>query len=436
MTTLLDKVVLKSVDEEQRLFLGVVLEPEEYDLHKDIYSEDAIRKACESEKEYLQSNVQHTLQVGGDVMEVTKSFIQEVEATIGDQVVKAGTWLREAKINNDPLWEAVKAGEFTGWSIGCSAKCDDVPLDCIKSEGDIEKAKWNHDKFQRLDEFNFSSDGAHIALVDRAANGWEALVIKSAPKEAEEGMDLNIKDLEKELLKKLDVESISKQEDGDVGPMVSMSLSQLLQIAFYVYSEDADIVANSIVKSEDKDKLIEGVASMLKKDGLLSSPKVEKSNNGEKPKMSDVDVVKAADVEAMIQKALEGQKAELAAEIEKRDARLDSFEKAEEVRKDAKFGAMAKGFETLGDVEGLGDVLKSLAGVEGFDKVLGLLNSAVETVSKEALLNEEGSSGDAVVLDSMQELTKLAEAKVEANPELTIQKAKVEVAIERPDLVK
>ena len=430
-----EKVVLKSVDEDQRLFLGVVLEPEEYDLHKDIYSEDAIRKACESEQEYLQSNVQHTLQVGSDVMEVTKSFIQEVEATIGEQVVKAGTWLREAKINNDPLWESVKSGEFTGWSIGCSAKCDDVPLDCIKSEGDIEKAKWDHSKFQRLDNFDFSAEGAHIALVDRAANGWEALVVKSAPEDVEPKFKFDIAEVEKELLKKLDVESISKQEEGGVGPMVSMSLSQLLQVAFYMYSEDADIVASSIVKSEDKDKLIEEVASLINKDGLLGSPK---HNNGEKPKMSDEQVVKAADVQAMIEKASEVHKAEmkeLKADIEKRDAQLQSFEDAEEVRKSAKYGAMAKVYESLGDTEGLGEVLKSLSSVEGFDKVIALLDSAADTISKEALLNEEGAGGEGVVLESMQELTKLAEAKVAANPEMTIQKAKVEVAIERPDLV-
>lgn len=423
-----EEIVLKSVDEEHRLFLGVVLEPEEYDLHKDIYSADAIRKACESEQEYLQSNVQHSLQVGSDVMDVTKSFIQEVEATIGNQVIKAGTWLREAKINNDLLWEAVKKGEFTGWSIGCSAKCDDVPVDCIKSTDDIEKAKWDHSKFQRLDDFDFSTPGAHIALVDRAANGWEALVIKSAPQE-DEDIKFDLESVEKELLKRLDIESISKQ-DGDEGPMVSMSLSKLLQIAFYVYGEDADFVANAITKSEDSDKLITEVSELLK-DGLLGSPIVAKPNNGENPKMSDENVVKAADVQAMIDKAVKGTKAEL----EKSVARIEKFEAAEEIRKELKFSKMAEGYQALGDVEGLGEVLKSLSETEGFDKVLGLLDSAVETINKSALLDEEGDSGEGEVLSNLETLKKLAAAKAEEDG-ITIQKAMTLVAAEKPELLK
>ena len=433
-----EDVVLKSVDEDQRLFLGVVLEPEEFDLHKDIYSSEEIRKACESEREYLQSNVQHSIQVDSTVMEVTKSFIQEVEATIGDQVVKAGTWLREAKIHNDSIWDCVKSGEFTGWSIGCTAKCDDVPVDCIKSEEDISKAKWDTEKFQRLEGFDFSSPSAHIALVDRAANGWEALVIKSAPEDIKTEFKLDINEVEKELLKKLDVESISKQEDGDMGPTVSMPLSMFLQVAFNVWSEDADVVTNSIVKSEDKDKLIDAVASLIKKDGLLGSTDVDKPNNGEKPKMSEEAIVKAADVQAMIEKALKVQSDELEAvkaDIEKRNVQLKAFEDAEEVRKSAKFGAMAEGYKTLGDIEGLGEVFKTLSSNEDFEKVLALLDSAVDSVSKSALFDEDGSDGEGAEMTSYEELNKLAEAKAEAE-NITIQKARVAIANERPDLVK
>lgn len=429
-----DKVVLKALDEEQRLFLGVVLEPEEYDLHKDIYSAEEIRKACDSESQYLQSNVQHSVQVDTDVMEVTKSFIQEVEAIIGDKVIKEGTWLREAKIHNDDLWEAIKDGEFTGWSIGCTAKCNDVPVDCIKSKDDIKKAKWNPEKFQRLEEFDFSSEGAHIALVDRAANGWEALVIKSAPKEDNKEINtVDLESIEKELLKKLDVESISKQ-DGDM-PMVQMSLSKLLQMVFYAWEDDANAIAESVMKSSDE--VVEKLSETLK-DNLHGSTDVDLNKHGEKPNMSKEEVIKAADVEAMINKALEAQAAEvesLKEEVSKSKSELEDFRKAEDIRKDAKFNAMAEGYSSLGDIEGLGQVLKSLEGKEGFDKIVGLLDSAVETVSKGALLDETGSDGEGSSLSSFEELEKLAEAKA-AEVGCTIQKAFTLVAQERPDLVK
>jgi len=385
-----EKVVLKSVDEEQRLFLGVVLEPEVYDLHSDIYSAEAIRKACGNEQQYLQSNVQHTTQVDDSVMTVTKSFIQEVDAVIGEKVIKAGTWLREAFIKSDYVWDKVRDGTYNGWSVGCRASCDDVPLDCIKSAEDLEKSTWDRNKFQRLDDFNFSAPGAHVALVSGAANGWEGLVIKSAesPQDAPSGAD-------KELLKRLDIESISKQDGGEE-LMVSMPLSKLLQIAFMAWEEDADTVAASVVKSAEADGFTDEVTGLV--NGLLGSPsgatlsgtssgrpapQVAKSN-GENPKMSDekVEVMKQADVEAMINKALETQKSEFESEIQKRDKRLESFEKAEDARKTIKFEAMEEGYKALGNVEGLGEVLKSLEATEGFDKVLALLDSAKETISK------------------------------------------------------
>lgn len=359
-----EKIVLKSVDEEHRLFLGVVLEPEEYDLHKDIYSGEAVRKACELEQSYLQSNVQHVAQVDNSVVEVTKSFIQEVEATIGDQVIKAGTWLREAKIHNDSLWEAVKKGEFTGWSIGCTAQCDDVPVSCIKSEEDIEKAKWDREKFQRLDNFDFSAEGAHIALVDRAANGWKALVIKSAD----------------------------------------------------------PVEEKPVVKEEDK--------------ATKPEPVVAKSNDGDKPKMSDdVKVMKAEDVEALITKAIEATKSEFQGKLDEQASQIEKHEAAEEVRKEAKFAAMTKKYEVLGDVEGVAEVLKGLEAVEGFDKLIALLDSAVTSVSKADLMEEQGSSEEGEDLSSMEELKKLAAVKA-SEKSISISKAMVEVAAERPDLVK
>ena len=361
-----EEVVLKALDEEQRLFLGVVLEPESYDLHKDIYSADAIKKACAQEQQYLQSNVQHSVQVDDSVMTVTKSFIQEVDAKIGEEVIKAGTWLREAKIKSDPLWEAVKKGEFTGWSIGCSAQCDDVPVNCIKSEEDIEKAKWDHQKFQRLDNFDFSANGAHIALVDRAANGFKALVIKS----------------------------VEAQEEP-----------------------------KPIVKEVEPQKPV-------------VDPIVAKSNNGDNSPMSDnVEVIKAEDVEAMIKKAVEASEASFKVELEKSEAKISKFEEAEEVRKQAKFDALATKYAVLGDVEGIADVLKGMEGAEGSEKVLALLDSALETLDKADLLKEEGVDGEGEALTSAEELKKLADA-LAVEKSITIQKAMVEIAQARPDLVK
>lgn len=117
----------KSVDEEERRIIGVVLEPEVEDLHKDIYSAEEIAKACESFNTFCKTlNLQHQVNVSKEGMEVEESFILPVEAMVGDRVVKAGTWVMQSKIHNEAIWESVKKGTFTGYSVGCGGVFEDI----------------------------------------------------------------------------------------------------------------------------------------------------------------------------------------------------------------------------------------------------------------------------------------------------------------------
>lgn len=119
------QLIMKKVDSDQRLILGVVLEPDAFDLHNDIYSADEIRKACDNFNTHcMRGNVEHL--VNTDKLVVTKSFILEVDATIGEQVVKSGSWLMEMKVNDDVLWDLTKSGDFTGFSIGGKAVVEDI----------------------------------------------------------------------------------------------------------------------------------------------------------------------------------------------------------------------------------------------------------------------------------------------------------------------
>ena len=120
-------LVMKKVDLEERRILGVVLEPEVYDLHKDIYSAEDVELACKCFEEHcMQPNLQHMVNLQNGAVTIEKSFIQPVDCQIGEQVVKAGSWLQQWKINDDDLWEAVKNGDFTGFSVGCLAVYEDI----------------------------------------------------------------------------------------------------------------------------------------------------------------------------------------------------------------------------------------------------------------------------------------------------------------------
>ena len=126
-------VLLKKVDTEERTITAVVLEPnpiedgETNDLHNDYYTAEEVEKACKSFNEYCNTpNLEHELNVSKEVCEILKSFILPVPAKIGSQDVKEGSWIQVWKIHNDELWDMVKDGSFTGFSIGCVANIQEI----------------------------------------------------------------------------------------------------------------------------------------------------------------------------------------------------------------------------------------------------------------------------------------------------------------------
>ena len=45
---------------------------------------------------------------------------------VGEAIVKAGTWLVNLQFNDDDLWAAADAGEFSGVSIGALAMVEEI----------------------------------------------------------------------------------------------------------------------------------------------------------------------------------------------------------------------------------------------------------------------------------------------------------------------
>jgi len=127
------KMLIKKVNEEEMTITAVVLEPNPVekdttnDLQGDFYSAEEVSKACESFNQHCwQPNIEHEVNVTKEVTEIIESFILPVPARIGDQEVCKGSWIQVWKINDPTLWELVKKGTFTGFSIGCSAEVEEV----------------------------------------------------------------------------------------------------------------------------------------------------------------------------------------------------------------------------------------------------------------------------------------------------------------------
>ena len=106
--------------EDERFVYGIVLEPETVDAQKDIYSADEVRTAAHKfMAEFQNIGIQHT-ELAKQVR-ILESFLAPDEFSVGERVIKAGTWILAVRVLSDALWKDVKAGDFTGFSIGGSA---------------------------------------------------------------------------------------------------------------------------------------------------------------------------------------------------------------------------------------------------------------------------------------------------------------------------
>ena len=123
------KIKLKTMDEEQRLVIGLALVPDkkiyrnngvsEYNI---TFSKETVRKAAEK---YLKSlkihnaTVEHEMEVKG--VYLTESWIVEdtekdKTAVYGLKAAK-GSWAVAMRIENEEVWKDVKEGKYLGFSI-------------------------------------------------------------------------------------------------------------------------------------------------------------------------------------------------------------------------------------------------------------------------------------------------------------------------------
>lgn len=124
-------VELKEVDDEKRILMGAALIPDKQILRLNektkeeyyiFFSKDTIRKASELFfKRNKQSNAtyEHMKEVQG--MTVVESWIIEDEKTDKSRLynfeLPVGTWMISMKVDNEDVWQKVKAGEVKGFSI-------------------------------------------------------------------------------------------------------------------------------------------------------------------------------------------------------------------------------------------------------------------------------------------------------------------------------
>jgi len=124
-SSLLEEDIQESsdIEEEERISIEVVYEPDVKDQHGNWMSAEEIRKGYESfcsnlEAGVVEPNLFHYQNT--DLFEIQKTWInEEMDVTVhgSEEVVKAGTWLVKIHYKDDRLWELKKSGDIIGVSM-------------------------------------------------------------------------------------------------------------------------------------------------------------------------------------------------------------------------------------------------------------------------------------------------------------------------------
>ena len=138
------QIKLKTVDEEKKLVMGVILKPNKKILRKKgeyeyniQFSDETVRKASQL---YLREVRNHNTTIDHEVLTdgvyLTESWIVEDKvhdkSALYDLGADVGDWAGTMKIDNPDIWDAVKAGHYLGFSI--EGIFDETPVDKYKEQ--------------------------------------------------------------------------------------------------------------------------------------------------------------------------------------------------------------------------------------------------------------------------------------------------------------
>ena len=121
----IDNIEIKK-GQELHYILGVVLEPDTVDATRtedtigDIYNEDEVRKAAHYFLANYNGKGNDFMHSGEDneKLKIVESYISQTDMELNGQTVKKGSWLMGTLVLDNEIWDKVKKGEITGYSIG------------------------------------------------------------------------------------------------------------------------------------------------------------------------------------------------------------------------------------------------------------------------------------------------------------------------------
>lgn len=105
------------VEDEKRLVMGIVIEPDVEDTYGDTINAEEIEKAM---IKFMSSNpiirVEHDPDFEPKVS-IVENWIEREGRTIGNIFIKAGTWLMTTLVHDNEVWEMIKSEKLNGYSF-------------------------------------------------------------------------------------------------------------------------------------------------------------------------------------------------------------------------------------------------------------------------------------------------------------------------------
>lgn len=231
---------------------------------------------------------------------------------------------------------------------------------------------------KRLTDFDFSGEGAHMALVHEsqgAANGFKTLVMKS----------------------EIDITKMSENQ--------IQNLKDIVKACNNFSEEEAEEYIQSLSEEVNKDT-----------NGVSPVSDVNEETPNEVIKDMSTEVIEKSVVEALVAEAIEKANAAKQVEIEALEKSLNEFKEAQEIAKKAEFVEKAAEFEILGveDKEAFGIALMKMAEQDELKVVSEVLAKALNIAKNVGEISEEGHSVE--VQDSaVSGVMKAIEARKAAN---------------------
>jgi len=111
-------------NEERHLVYGIVYVPNEPDTDNDYSTPEEIEKACHDFMiNFKKFNLQHkgNTELSDNDVSIVENYIAPCDFLMGNQLVKKGSWVTALKVFNDTIWNDIKTGKYSGFSMEGSA---------------------------------------------------------------------------------------------------------------------------------------------------------------------------------------------------------------------------------------------------------------------------------------------------------------------------